>query len=169
MIIMLLCFNAFIYFRLMVSNPLLLYQLLVFVMECIFKAHAETMLEMFEIDQTKVPAKEWLISESRPLTSIFNILRIAKLLLYYYYYLFFLAVFSCYDEMLHISGDVGCHLFAFEHSFLRKFSVSWLLTCQRLYQIHVFRKLADTLVICVMEVITKYNPMEKNTAYISIK
>lgn len=47
----------------MVSNPLLLYQLLVFIMECIFKAHAETMLEMLESDEKKMEGKEWLISK----------------------------------------------------------------------------------------------------------
>lgn len=54
--------------------------------------------------------------------------------------------------MLHVSDDVGCHLFAFEHSFLKKFSLSWLLTCQRLYQIHVFRRLSNTLMMCIMAV-----------------
>lgn len=54
--------------------------------------------------------------------------------------------------MVRISEDVGYNLFPFETMFLKKFSLSWRITCQRLYQVHVFRKLTDTLVICFMAV-----------------
>lgn len=52
-----------------------------------------------------------------------------------------------------ISEQVASYLFAFENDFLRKFSLTWKLLCQRLYQQHVHLHLADTMLACIITVI----------------
>lgn len=47
----------------MVSNPTLLFQILTFLIECLLKAYAESMLEIYELEQKKVSAKDWLNSK----------------------------------------------------------------------------------------------------------
>lgn len=57
---------------------------------------------------------------------------------------------------MRISEQVASYLFAFENDFLRKFSLTWKLLCQRLYQQYVHLHLADTMLACIITVI-KYN------------
>lgn len=51
------------YFRLMVSNPTLLFQILTFLVECLLKAYTESMLELWYSEEKKMSAKEWLNSK----------------------------------------------------------------------------------------------------------
>uniref|UniRef100_A0A1B0C0V3 Uncharacterized protein n=1 Tax=Glossina palpalis gambiensis TaxID=67801 RepID=A0A1B0C0V3_9MUSC len=106
---------------LMVNNPLLLLKILAFHVECIVKAYAEGFLEIVDPDQNKIPAEEML-------TYILN----------------------GYDEIMRISEKVATCLFAFENAFLRKFTLTWKLLCQRLYQQHVYLNLTDTMLACII-------------------
>uniref|UniRef100_A0A1I8MIB8 Uncharacterized protein n=1 Tax=Musca domestica TaxID=7370 RepID=A0A1I8MIB8_MUSDO len=106
---------------LMLNNPLLLLQILAFHIECIVKAYAEGFLEIVEPDQNKIPAEEMIN-----------------------------YIVNGYDDLIRISEQVASYLFAFENDFLRKFSLTWKLLCQRLYQKHVHAHLADTMLACII-------------------
>ncbi|KAM7362853.1 uncharacterized protein ACRADG_013368 isoform 2-T5 [Cochliomyia hominivorax] len=106
---------------LMLNNPLLLLQILAFHVECIVKAYAEGFLEIVEPDKSKIPADEMIN-----------------------------YILNGYDDLMRISEQVASYLFAFENDFLRKFSLTWKLLCQRLYQQHVHLHLADTMLACII-------------------
>ncbi|XP_073814410.1 uncharacterized protein [Musca autumnalis] len=106
---------------LMLNNPLLLLQILAFHIECVVKAYAEGFLEIVEPDQSKIPAEEMIN-----------------------------YIVNGYDDLIRISEQVASYLFAFENDFLRKFSLTWKLLCQRLYQKHVHAHLADTMLACII-------------------
>ncbi|XP_023294195.2 uncharacterized protein LOC111677329 [Lucilia cuprina] len=106
---------------LMLNNPLLLLQILAFHVECIVEAYAEGFLEIVEPDKSKIPADEMIN-----------------------------YILNGYDDLMRISEQVASYLFAFENDFLRKFSLTWKLLCQRLYQQHVHFHLADTMLACII-------------------
>ncbi|XP_075147216.1 uncharacterized protein LOC142221381 isoform X2 [Haematobia irritans] len=106
---------------LMLNNPLLLLQILAFHMECIVKAYAEGFLEILEPDLSKFPAEEMIN-----------------------------YILNGYDDLMRISEHVASYLFAFENDFLRKFSLTWKLLCQRLYHQHVHLVLEDTMLACII-------------------
>ncbi|XP_036324476.1 uncharacterized protein LOC118737812 [Rhagoletis pomonella] len=106
---------------LMVNNPLLLLQILAFHVECIVKAYAEGFIEIVEPDNNKIPAEEMLT-----------------------------YILDGYDDLCRISEQISCYLFAFENDFLRKFNLTWTLLCQRLYQLHVYSTLTDTMLACII-------------------
>ncbi|XP_065371189.1 uncharacterized protein LOC135963317 isoform X2 [Calliphora vicina] len=106
---------------LMLNNPLLLLQILAFHVECIVEAYAEGFLEIVEPDKSKIPADEMIN-----------------------------YILNGYDDLMRISEQVASYLFAFENDFLRKFSLTWKLLCQRLYQQHVHLHLADTMLACII-------------------
>ncbi|XP_054726678.1 uncharacterized protein LOC129236358 isoform X2 [Anastrepha obliqua] len=106
---------------LMVNNPLLLLQILAFHVECIVKAYAEGFIEIVEPDNNKIPAEEMLT-----------------------------YILDGYDDLCRISEQISCYLFAFENDFLRKFNLTWTLLCQRLYQLHVYSNLTDTMLACII-------------------
>ncbi|CAD6995274.1 unnamed protein product [Ceratitis capitata] len=106
---------------LMVNNPLLLLQILAFHVECVVKAYAEGFIEIVEPDNNKIPAEEMLT-----------------------------YILDGYDDLCRISEQISCYLFAFENDFLRKFNLTWTLLCQRLYQLHVYSNLTDTMLACII-------------------
>ncbi|XP_036217547.2 platelet binding protein GspB isoform X2 [Bactrocera oleae] len=106
---------------LMVNNPLLLLQILAFHVECIVKAYAEGFIEIVEPDNNKIPAEEMLT-----------------------------YILDGYDDLCRISEQISSYLFAFENDFLRKFNLTWTLLCQRLYQLHVYSNLTDTMLACII-------------------
>ncbi|XP_067618272.1 platelet binding protein GspB isoform X3 [Eurosta solidaginis] len=106
---------------LMVNNPLLLLQILAFHVECIVKAYAEGFIEIVEPENNKIPAEDMLT-----------------------------YILDGYDDLCRISEQISSYLFAFENDFLRKFNLTWKLLCQRLYQLHVYSTLTDTMLACII-------------------
>lgn len=73
-----------------------------------------------------------------------------------------LDILNGYDDLMRISEQVASYLFAFENDFLRKFSLTWKLLCQRLYQQHVHLHLADTMLACIITVTIQLNFKSRN-------
>lgn len=64
----------------------------------------------------------------------------------------FTDILDGYDDLCRISEQISSYLFAFENDFLRKFNLTWTLLCQRLYQLHVYSNLTDTMLACIITV-----------------
>lgn len=65
-------------------------------------------------------------------------------------YLLILDLLDGYSDLNCISQKISLSLFAFENDFLRKFKLSWVVLCQRLFQQHVFNPLGDTMLACIL-------------------
>ncbi|XP_068152169.1 uncharacterized protein [Drosophila tropicalis] len=108
---------------LMANNPMLLLQILAYNVECIVKAFSEGMIEIAQNVQENEK-----VSAERMLTYLLD----------------------GYSDLNCISQKISLSLFAFENDFLRKFKLSWVLLCQRLFQQHVFSPLGDTMLACIL-------------------
>ncbi|BFF90686.1 uncharacterized protein DMAD_09170 [Drosophila madeirensis] len=123
---------------LMANNPMLLLQILAYNVECIVKAFSEGMIEIaLNIQENEK------ISAERMLTYILD----------------------GYSDLNCISQKISLSLFAFENDFLRKFKLSWVLLCQRLFQQHVFTPLGDTMLACILS-LKEAAPSGQTTALI---
>ncbi|KRK03562.1 uncharacterized protein LOC6536896 isoform X1 [Drosophila yakuba] len=123
---------------LMANNPMLLLQILAYNVECIVKAFSEGMIEIAQNIQENEK-----ISAERMLTYILD----------------------GYSDLNCISQKISLSLFAFENDFLRKFKLSWVLLCQRLFQQHVFTPLGDTMLACILS-LKEVAPSAQTTALI---
>ncbi|EDX13133.1 GD18870 [Drosophila simulans] len=123
---------------LMANNPMLLLQILAYNVECIVKAFSEGMIEIAQNIQENEK-----ISAERMLTYILD----------------------GYSDLNCISQKISLSLFAFENDFLRKFRLSWVLLCQRLFQQHVFTPLGDTMLACILS-LKEVAPSAQTTALI---
>ncbi|XP_017005031.2 uncharacterized protein [Drosophila takahashii] len=123
---------------LMANNPMLLLQILAYNVECIVKAFSEGMIEIAQNIQENEK-----ISAERMLTYILD----------------------GYSDLNCISQKISLSLFAFENDFLRKFKLSWVLLCQRLFQQHVFTPLGDTMLACILS-LKEAAPSAQTTALI---
>ncbi|EDW24868.1 GL24379 [Drosophila persimilis] len=123
---------------LMANNPMLLLQILAYNVECIVKAFSEGMIEIAQNVQENEK-----ISAERMLTYILD----------------------GYSDLNCISQKISLSLFAFENDFLRKFKLSWVLLCQRLFQQHVFSPLGDTMLACILS-LKEAAPSVQTTALI---
>ncbi|KAH8264160.1 hypothetical protein KR038_003883 [Drosophila bunnanda] len=123
---------------LMANNPMLLLQILAYNVECIVKAFSEGMIEIAQNIQEseKIPAERMLT-----------------------------YILDGYSDLNCISQKISLSLFAFENDFLRKFKLSWVLLCQRLFQQHVFTPLGDTMLLCILA-LKKAIPSSQTTALI---